>query len=41
MSLTKVDSLRDLWDNIKQSNFCIIGVQEGEERKEQKVYLKK
>ena len=27
------DSLRDLWDNIKRNNICIIGVPEGEERK--------
>ena len=26
------DSLRDLWDNIKGTNVCIIGVPEGEER---------
>ena len=26
------DSLRDLWDNIKCNNTCIIGVPEGEER---------
>uniref|UniRef100_A0A8C9C1G8 L1 transposable element RRM domain-containing protein n=1 Tax=Phocoena sinus TaxID=42100 RepID=A0A8C9C1G8_PHOSS len=26
------DSLRDLWDNIKCKNICIIGVPEGEER---------
>ena len=26
------DSLRDLWDNIKGNNICIIGVPEGEER---------
>ena len=26
------DSLRDLWDNIKCNNVCIIGVPEGEER---------
>ena len=26
------DSLRDLWDNIKYTNICIIGVPEGEER---------
>ena len=26
------DSLRDLWDNIKRNNICIIGVTEGEER---------
>ena len=26
------ESLRDLWDNIKCNNICIIGVPEGEER---------
>ena len=26
------DSLRDLWDNIKRNNICIIRVPEGEER---------
>ena len=26
------DSLRDLWENIKDNNNCIIGVPEGEER---------
>ena len=26
------DSLRDLWDNIKRKNICIIGFPEGEER---------
>ena len=26
------DRLRDLWDNIKSNNICIIGVPEGEER---------
>ena len=26
------DILRDLWDNIKCSNICIIGVPEGDER---------
>ena len=26
------DSLRDLWDNIKHMNICVIGVPEGEER---------
>ena len=26
------DSLRDLWDNIKHTNICIIGVPKGEER---------
>ena len=29
------DSLRDLWDNIKRNNICIIGVPEGEEREKQ------
>ena len=28
----KEDSLRDLWDNIKHSNVCIIGVPEGKKR---------
>ena len=28
----KEDSLRDLWDNTKHMNICIIGVPEGEER---------
>ena len=28
------DSLRDLWDNIKRTNIHIIGVPEGEERKD-------
>ena len=27
------DSLRDLWDNIKHNNICIIWIPEGEERK--------
>ena len=27
------DSLRDLWDNIKHTNICIIGVLKGEDRK--------
>ena len=36
------DSLRDLWDNTKYSNICIIGSQkEKRERKGQKVYLRK
>ena len=26
------DSLRDLWDNIKHTDICIMGVPEGEER---------
>ena len=35
------DSLRDLWDNIKRSNICILGVPEGEERKDLRKCLKK
>ena len=35
------DSLRDPWDNIKCTNIHIIGVPEGEERKEPRKYLKK
>ena len=27
------DSLRDLWEDIKCTNICIIGLLEGEERK--------
>ena len=34
------DSLRDLWDNIKHNNIHIIGVPEGEERKDPRKYLK-
>lgn len=30
------DSLRQLWDNIKHNNICIIGVPEGDERKDLK-----
>ena len=26
------DSLRDLWDNIKHNNICIMGIPEGEEK---------
>ena len=29
------DSIRDLWDNVKCTNICIIGVPEGEEREEE------
>ena len=34
------DSLRELWDNIKCNNICIIGVPEGEEREKgpQKIF---
>ena len=35
------DSLRDLWDSIKCTNIHIIGVPEGEERKDLRKYLKK
>ena len=35
------DSLRDILDNIKCANIHIIGVPEGEERKEPRKYLKK
>ena len=39
----KKNNLRDLWDNIKCTNICIIGVPEGEDRetKGQRIYLKK
>ena len=35
------DSLRDLWDNIKCTNLHIIGVPEGEERKDLRKYFKR
>ena len=35
------DNLRDLWDNIKRTNIRIIGVPEGEERKDPRKYLKR
>ena len=35
------DSPRDLWDNIKHTNICLIGVPEGEERKDPIKYLKR
>ena len=35
------DSLRDLWDNIKHTNSHIIGVPEGQERKNPSKYLKR
>ena len=35
------DSLRDLWDNIKCNQIRIIGVPEGEERKDPRKYLKR
>ena len=34
------DSLRDLCDNIKHTNICIIGIPKGEKRKGQRTYLK-
>ena len=34
------DSLRDHWDNIEHNNIRIIGVAEGEERKDPRKYLK-
>ena len=35
-------NIRDLWDNIKRANLCIIGIPEGEEKKRGlKTYLKK
>ena len=37
----KEDSLRDLWDNIKCNNICIIGVPKREESKGLKTYLEK
>ena len=36
------DSLRDLWDNIKCTNICVIGVpEEKRERKDLRKYLKR
>ena len=35
------DSLRDFWDNIKCTNIHIIGVPEGEQRKNLRKYLKR
>ena len=35
------DSLSNLWDNIKCNNIRIIGVPEGEERKDPRKYLKR
>ena len=33
--LKNADSVRSLWDNFKQSNICIIGVPEGEEKEQE------
>ena len=39
---TNEESLRELWDNVKRNNICIIGVAEGKEReKGQKKYSKR
>ena len=38
---TNEESLRELWDNVKHTNICIIGVPEGEERKAWRKYLKR
>lgn len=35
------DSLRDMWDTIKETKIYIIGVPEGEKSKGQKAYSKK
>ena len=35
------DSLRDVWENSKCTNICIIGVPEGGERKDLRKYLKR
>ena len=32
---TNEESLRELWDNVKRTNICIIGVPEGEEREKE------
>ena len=32
------ESLRELWDNVKHTNIRIIGVQEGDERRGQKIF---
>ena len=29
------ENLRDIWDNIKHTNICIIGLPEGEEREKE------
>lgn len=39
--LKNENSLRSLWDNIKHTNIHIIGLPEGDERKQQETYLKK
>ena len=32
---TNEESLRELWDNVKSTNICIIGVPEGEENEKE------
>ena len=32
------DSLRDLWDNINQTNICITGVPKGEKTRPEKIF---
>lgn len=39
-NLIDEDNLRNLWENIKQNDICIIGIPKGKERKGQKTYLK-
>ena len=38
---TNEESLRELWDNVKRTNICTIGVTEEGERRGQKKYLKR
>ena len=42
-NLKKEDSLRDIWDNIKCTNICILEVPEGEEKQQgiENLFLKK
>ena len=35
---TNEESLRELWDNVKHTNICIIGMAEGEEREREKLF---
>jgi len=35
------ESLRDLWDNMNHTNIHIVGILEGEERKDLRKYLKR
>ena len=35
------ESLRELWDNVKRTNICIIGVPEKERERGQKKYSKR